>query len=183
MVLSPKIAVRRSPVAGKGLFATAAINTGEWVWKEDPDEKEKYWKTTAQVDAMSPEDRAYFLNFAYVVAPGVLSGVTPGQTTDGGEYMNHSCKPTAVPFNNTVYIAARDIAPGDEITYDYCTTETPESSHTPFTCRCGDAACRGTITGLDCLDPVLMARYDGHFSSTVVAFQSSVAMTTRERPA
>ena len=38
MVLSKSIEVRDSPVAGKGLFATAPIAAGERVWGPDPDE-------------------------------------------------------------------------------------------------------------------------------------------------
>lgn len=87
---------------------------------------------------------------------------------------NHSCTPTSAPVgNDAVYIALRDLLPGDEVTYDYACTETPESSHMPFECRCGAAECRGTVTGRDCLDPALRARYEDCFSSTVRTFQAA----------
>lgn len=104
------------------------------------------------------------------------AGCLPGQETDGGEFMNHSCDPSAAPVGgDSVYVALRDLSPGDEVTYDYCCTETTESSHTPFDCRCGHASCRGTVTGLDCVKPELIARYADCFSSTVRAFQAAHA--------
>ena len=74
MVLSAKVEVRGSAISGRGIFVIAPISKGEWVWKEDPDEELKYWKTAAQVAELSDEDHKYFLNFAYVVKPGVYSG-------------------------------------------------------------------------------------------------------------
>jgi hypothetical protein len=74
MVLSPKVEIRGSSIAGRGLFVVAPLAKGEWVWKEDPDEETKYWKTAAQVAELSEDDRRYFLNFAYIVRPGVYSG-------------------------------------------------------------------------------------------------------------
>lgn len=62
------------------------------------------------------------------------------------DLVNHSCNPsTGLRLTQMGYrmIALRDIAPGDEITYDYSTYigETPER----LSCACGAAGCRGTI--------------------------------------
>ena len=84
--------------------------------------------------------------------------------------------------------ATRDVAPGDEITFDYCTSnDWPQD----WTCACGAPACRGRITGDEWRDPVrhrlrscaraalthaacltaqaIQARYAGHFLPHIAA--------------
>ncbi len=57
-------------------------------------------------------------------------------------------------------IARRDIKPGEEITYDYATTEIT----LPFemACGCGSPHCRGVVTNLDYRDPAWQAAYGLH---------------------
>jgi hypothetical protein len=56
------------------------------------------------------------------------------------QFLNHSCAPNARLVGKT-FVAARPIEAGDEITFDYNTTEYDMAS--PFECRCGASACRG----------------------------------------
>jgi hypothetical protein len=49
-------------------------------------------------------------------------------------FLNHSCAPSA-RVEGRKLLAARAIAPWEEITFDYNTTEDDMAS--PFTCRCG----------------------------------------------
>ena len=66
-------------------------------------------------------------------------------------FINHSCDPNCDGFieNKRIWIkAVRDIAPGEELAYDY--KYVLEERHTPgrkrrFPCHCGSAKCRGTI--------------------------------------
>lgn len=74
---------------------------------------------------------------AYLVAKDTYSGVMRGQESDCGEFMNHSCDPNCVFVGDFLCVATRDIAVDEEITYDYATSETEDSSHMPFDCRCG----------------------------------------------
>ncbi|KAH6586087.1 hypothetical protein BASA50_000792 [Batrachochytrium salamandrivorans] len=61
-------------------------------------------------------------------------------------FMNHSCDPsTHVDTSRMRVIAARTIAPGDEITFFYPSTEWDMAQ--PFTCHCGAVACLHRITG------------------------------------
>ena len=72
---------------------------------------------------------------------------------DGNEarFINHSCDPNcdAVIDDGRIWIEAiRDIAPGEELAYDYAYEL--EERHTPaakrrFPCHCGSSRCRGTI--------------------------------------
>jgi hypothetical protein len=56
----------------------------------------------------------------------------------------HSCDPNAYFKDQRPWLYARkDIAAGDEVTFDYLDTE-PVISH-PFFCKCGSPNCRGKI--------------------------------------
>jgi hypothetical protein len=56
----------------------------------------------------------------------------------------HSCEPNAqVSFQDRALVAARPIASGEPVTFDYHTTER-RLSH-PFDCLCGSRQCRGRI--------------------------------------
>ncbi len=62
-----------------------------------------------------------------------------GVSQDGDDpyawrFLNHSCRPNA-RVRARELLAVRAIAPGDEITFDYETTEWQLAC--PFTCRCG----------------------------------------------
>jgi hypothetical protein len=51
--------------------------------------------------------------------------------------------------------ATRDIAAGDEITFDYCTSnDWPQD----WACACGAPQCRGRITGQEWRDKVRVAQ-------------------------
>ena len=53
--------------------------------------------------------------------------------------------------------AVRDIAPGDELTYFYPSTEWQMAE--PFVCGCGAAECIGEVTGAADLRPEVLERY------------------------
>lgn len=64
----------------------------------------------------------------------------------------------------SLYIAFRDIEVGEEITYDYATTET-QFDRIPK-CACGSARCRGAITSQDWRLTELQQRYPPHAWAT-----------------
>ena len=53
-----------------------------------------------------------------------------------------------------------EVAADDELTIDYAS----QTTHADFdmTCHCGSALCRGTVSGVDWMDPDWQARYDEH---------------------
>jgi uncharacterized protein len=77
-------------------------------------------------------------------------------------FVNHSCEPNLGFSGNVVLAAMRDVAPGEELTVDYCLFDVGAE---PMTCRCGTRSCRGTVTGGDWRLPELQARYAGWFST------------------
>jgi hypothetical protein len=62
------------------------------------------------------------------------------------QYLNHCCEPNG--YMNTTertFRALRDIAPGEEISFNYLSTESEMAE--PFNCLCGSANCFGFIQG------------------------------------
>ncbi len=62
------------------------------------------------------------------------------------QYLNHCCEPNS--YLNTAertFRALRDITPGEEISFNYLTTESEMAE--PFNCHCGSARCFGYIQG------------------------------------
>lgn len=72
-------------------------------------------------------------------------------------FLNHGCLPTArVDVVAGAVVAARDLAPGEEVTFDYHTTEWSLAS--PFRCACPEARCYGTVRGFAHLPPAHQRR-------------------------
>jgi hypothetical protein len=73
-------------------------------------------------------------------------------------FLNHSCDPSVfVDTTRRVLVALRPIAPGDELTFFYPSTEWAMAE--PFRCQCGAAACLGTIAGARDLPADQLSRY------------------------
>ncbi len=60
------------------------------------------------------------------------------------QFMNHHCQPNCALKGRSV-VSVRNIAPYEEISFNYNTTEFEMS--VPFECRCGSAECLGVIRG------------------------------------
>lgn len=82
-----------------------------------------------------------------------LFGIGDGATVIDGfgtaMFINHSCEPNceADEREGRVWIIAlRDIAPGEELTYDYNLYDGDEDE---ARCNCGSAACRRTMYSID----------------------------------
>lgn len=79
-----------------------------------------------------------------------------------GDYVNHSCNPNAGLSGQIVLVAMRDIAPNEEICFDYAMSD--GSDYDEFECECGQPNCRHTVQGTDWRNPELWERYKGYFS-------------------
>ncbi len=60
-----------------------------------------------------------------------------------GKYVNHSCLPNSKVNCNREFVALREIKEGDELTFDYKSTE--DELAEKFKCNCGNSNCRGII--------------------------------------
>ena len=73
--------------------------------------------------------------------------------------MNHSCDPsTILETKRMLVIATRNLAPGDELTFFYPSTEWEMSS--PFICLCGAANCIHVVAGARFLP---LSTLEGHY--------------------
>ena len=87
------------------------------------------------------------------------------ESRESGDSINHSCLPNCGMRNATQLIAMREIAVGEELTYDYATSDT--SDYDEFECACGSDNCRGRVSGNDWTLPDLQSRYQNMFSPYV----------------
>jgi len=97
------------------------------------------------------------------------------------DFINHSCDPNCALTGNVILVAAREIAAGDELSYDYATTD--GSDYDEFECACGTALCRGKISGHDWMLPELQLRYRGSFSPYLAKRIASLVNVGAERRA
>ncbi|MFO3797150.1 MAG: SET domain-containing protein [Anaerolineales bacterium] len=149
--LSPKLESRPHPQKGGwGVFAIAPIQKGELLvlWggrvvsaSELDFTLPDFTKVVLQVD-----DDLYLLS----------------EEVEPADHFNHSCDPNAGFFGQIGLVAMRDIAPGEEVCFDYAMCDS--SPYDEFECHCGSTHCRGYISGDDWKRPELWERYEGYFS-------------------
>lgn len=149
--LTSKAETRLTEGKGHGAFAIEPIAAGETVAGFGG------WVMTRADLATLPEERQH----RSIQVDDDLFMVSAPEP-ERGDLVNHSCDPNCGLSGAILVVAMRDIEPGEELTFDYAMGDA--SDYDEFTCRCGCAACRGTVTGSDWRDPALHARYAGWFS-------------------
>lgn len=155
--LSPSVHLRESEIEGAGLFAARPIGAGELVSRLGG-----RLVSTEQLHRLFEDSEEYvdtitFGDDQHLVLP----------SDSPNHYGNHSCNPNlwwSGPFD---LVARRDIAVGDEVTSDYAASTTDPGFS--LECRCGSAACRGTVRSSDAWVHRLDERYEGHIVPAVAA--------------
>ena len=149
--LSPKAEARPAGAKGWGSFALEPIPAGETVAAFGG------WIVTgAHLAELSDDRQSRSIQVDSDLY--LLSGDTP----EPGDMLNHSCEPNCGLVGQTLLVAMRDIAPGEEMCFDYAMCDA--SDYDEFRCLCETPACREVVTGADWRDPDLQTRYDGWFS-------------------
>jgi len=134
--------VRNSSIEGKGIFATAPILRGETICVFEgsrfriPELKRLYESGDERID-----DPLQIGNDLYI------------DLDEPYIFSNHSCTPNAGMRGEAILFALRDIERGEEITYDYSTTECTNdrawgvnwTDTWRIPCHCGAKHCRGEI--------------------------------------
>jgi SET domain-containing protein len=141
------IRVRHSAIHGNGVFATRKIPAGariiEYAGKRI---------TEAQAEkrfGLDPDNPHH--TFFFSLENGKL--IDGGDQGNDARWINHACEPNceAQEDKGRVYIhALRDIARGEELSYDYGLVIEEKMSKAlkeAYACRCGAAECRGTMLG------------------------------------
>jgi uncharacterized protein len=145
IVTSPLIEVRNSPVHGRGVFAVAPIAKGTRII-EYLGERVSHAAADARYDDHDESDNHTFL---FIVDKHTV--IDAGVGGNDARFINHQCAGNceSVIENRRVFIdAARDIAPGDELGYDYeigREKDDPPNVDEIYACRCGSPQCRGTM--------------------------------------
>jgi uncharacterized protein len=140
------VAVRRSPMHGRGVFARVPIREGTRIVEYRGERL-----TTAQAEARYPDDGSPYHTFLFAIDDDVMVDAARGGNT--ARWINHSCDPNCevVLEDGRLYVEAiRDIAPGEELAYDY--NFILPVRHNPamkkrYPCTCGAPGCRGTMLG------------------------------------
>ncbi|MCX7679368.1 MAG: SET domain-containing protein [Spirochaetes bacterium] len=156
-MLNRKIAKKKIKENEFGLFAIEPIAKGEFIWRENEGEQNNCINLSIRDALMLPEhQKKIFIHFCYQIDDDLLSGQISMEEVlkDDAFFMNHSCDPNAW-YEGDSLVARRDIATGEEITYDYGTDFT--AFDRGFQCRCASPLCRGTIRKDDWM--ILCERY------------------------
>ena len=150
--LSPKLAAGTTArLSQNGVFAVEKVNPGEvlTVWGGVVVSHQRLLKMGKyqQMLAVQIEEELHLAPFG------------PPEPAD---YFNHSCNPNAGLNGQNCLVALRSIFPGDEVCFDYATSDS--TPYDEFECGCGEPECRGRITARDWQCPELIQRYQGYFS-------------------
>lgn len=148
--LSPKAAARLKTHREYGVYAVAPIQKGEMIamWGGEVVTQKTFETLPERLRRLSIQvEEALF-----------LVALNEGPS----DYVNHSCEPNGGLSGQIELVALRDIAVGEEITFDYAMSD--GSDYDEFECECGAPACRGTVRGTDWRNPALWEKYAGHFS-------------------
>jgi len=153
---------------GLGLFAIQKIHKGEVIWKHQDDPYGRQTGriyTKAQVEHIWKDHLDWFWHWAYRCGEDRFLGpiTLDCPNREATYFQNHSCDPSTWWEDELTLTALRDIEPGEEITFDYATSESDEEELGLLKCLCGSSLCRGQLKGDDYLRPELIARYGYHF--------------------
>src|SRR5262245_18668701 len=151
--LSPKAAVRASPIEGRGLFAVEPIRKGEIVCIKggsifNRQRLQEVSQTLGPAEIQIAED--------FFIGPR-----TEAEREGSMIFSNHSCDPNIGVQGQIVFVAMRDIDPGEELTHDWATTDYDTYE---LDCKCGARNCRKKITGQDWKRKDLQEKYGSYIS-------------------
>jgi uncharacterized protein len=141
----PPFEVRPSPIAGMGVFATRPIRKGTRLI-EYLGERISSDQADARYDDDSMQEHHTML---FAVDDDIV--IDGAQNGNDARFFNHACEPNCEAINESgrIFIEAlAGIQPGTELVYDYALQRDEpwdESFRGQYVCRCGAAACRGTI--------------------------------------
>lgn len=164
-MLHSAIIVKDSGIQGKGLFATAEIKAGEVTWWQGQNAPRYHIDTIRNWPLDKQES---FFRLAYQVGDEWYHGPVAGSPFDPADFMNHSCDPNTWFIDDDTMVARRAIKKGEEVTYDYATSETLASFVLP--CNCGARDCRQIVRGSDYrANKSLQEKYGKHVMAHVFA--------------
>lgn len=145
---NPKVILRNTRKFGRAVFAAKPIRKGELIAAYDGpfyDNDFDDWNDD-------------------LLAHTIQCGRSLWRDSKGlARYINHSCEPNCGIKGRFRVVAMRDIAVGEQITWDYEMTE--KSSWWRMRCRCGSEKCRKIIGSYSRMPKAIRLKYKGYISS------------------
>jgi SET domain-containing protein len=178
---TPYFELRKSPIAGTGAFAIRPIKKGariiEYVGERISNDEadERY------------DDSKMKKHHTFLFSIDDDTTIDAGVRGNDARFINHSCDPNceAVDEKGRIFIeATRDIAPEEELAYDYRFTLGDDIDYTDaklqqrYMCKCGARNCRGTM-----LDGSVIARAKRKKSAAAKRKKAASSKKSRERAA
>jgi D-alanine-D-alanine ligase len=151
-----------------GMYATRLIQPGEVIVPFEEQAHVLVTKTHVFENWGEPK-RSWFPAYAYPLTDEVY--VMWSDEPEDWKPLNHSCDPNAW-LQGLDMVARRPIQAGEQITVDYATF--CNEMMKDFECNCGVDLCRGTVRGMDYLEP-FVERYGPHISDYVRRKRAEVA--------
>ena len=143
-----RVYTAESPIHGTGVFSSARLSPGYVVLRIDDS------RVVTDAEPLDPA-RGEFEHHCDYLADGVVVLMRRPERS-----INHRCDPNTyirTIAGDRYVVALREIAPGEEITYDYCING---EGDTQWECACGSPACRKLLlSGFFYLPVEVQARY------------------------
>lgn len=151
--MKDKFEVRSSELESSGCFATEEIKTGEII-------------CTCKGENISFQElkQRYEGGKEKICNPLQIGEKEYLDLDEPYVFFNHSCNPNAGLRKKGELFALKDINEGEEITYDYSTTEWTYDKFGKYKdwsmeCNCKSKDCRGTLGTFPTLNPKLKKKY------------------------
>jgi len=145
-----KYLIGKSKIHGKGVILTRDV-------KED----ETLFKFTGE----SIKNNLDWYHGSNWLQVGYLEWIIPAPGTVGN-FLNHSCNPTAGVKGRNTIVAMRPLKKGDEVTIDYALSETYPLWH--MSCICGSKNCRKVVKPYQDLSPQRQRKYVKYTSKYII---------------
>ncbi len=146
MYIHPQLYVAKSYISEKGIFTYVYIPKGTIIFSGIHGS----YKHLTQADILDLDDitREKYMRYSVQVDDDKWSGPSDPEPDDITVYTNHSCVPNAFFVSEYTLVSLRNIYPGEELTYDYATTDTSKLIN-DVECHCHTDKCRGKIKSSD----------------------------------
>ena len=135
--------LKKSEIQGEGIFASRDYKKSDFVVRLQG--KKIKWKYNEK------KDRDYCANWFGIGKDLWIDPIFPLSK------VNHSCDPNIGIKGMVSFYALRDIKAGDELTFDYSTSE--EEIDWIMKCKCGSKKCRGKMTSIQFLPKKVFNSY------------------------
>lgn len=132
-----KVVIKKSEISGLGIYASSPIKKGELIGYIKGEIKHKINKTKKD-SQMYPDWVGFKKDFWVDPLPPF-------------KYINHSCDANCGIKGTKSVFALKNIRAGEELTFDYSTSEVDLNWELKETCNCKSRNCRKRITSIQTL--------------------------------